>query len=132
MFQTIFVSNNSSPKDSILPFENALGNRVWETRVWKLSVSHSISKCIFKWKNQVFWTQIVRNENSLKRCLTNKIVWGIWLFFFKIPVFCTWFSSEKLVFFFFFFFKNIFVLLTVNTCLLLKFNLFLQLTYLWI
>ena len=66
-----------------MPFENALGNQVWETWVWKLSVSHSISKCIFKWQNRVFW--IVRNENSLKHCLTNKIVWGIWLFFLKIP-----------------------------------------------
>ena len=84
-FQTIFVSNNSSPEDSILPFENALGNQVWETWVWKLSVSHSISKCIFKWQNRVLWTQIVRNENSLKGCQTNKIVWGIWLFFLKIP-----------------------------------------------
>ena len=31
-FQTIFVSSNSSLVDSILSFENALENRVWDTR----------------------------------------------------------------------------------------------------
>ena len=53
-FQTIWISSNLSLIDSILPFKNALENRVWETRVWKSSVSHSIFKYIFKWQNRVY------------------------------------------------------------------------------
>ena len=61
------------------------GDEMDET--WKSSSLNSISQFVHInfWVNQVHWTQIVKNEISLKHWLTYNIVWVLQLFLKKNP-----------------------------------------------